>query len=75
MILDCTAVIILPDRLPKNVCALKLAYDAAVIQGIELSNTIRLSNYTFEIINNNINRRNFNLNKGILKCQDRMKKF
>jgi hypothetical protein len=25
-----------------------------VIQGLELSNTIRLSNYTFEIINNNI---------------------
>ena len=31
-----------------------VAYDAAVIQGLELSNTIRLSNYTFEIINNNI---------------------
>lgn len=31
-----------------------VAYDAGVIQGIELSNTIRLSNYTFEIINNNL---------------------
>ena len=31
-----------------------VAYDAAVIQGIELSNTIRLSQYTFEIINNNL---------------------
>jgi hypothetical protein len=31
-----------------------VAYDAGVIQGLELSNTIRLSNYTFEIINNNI---------------------
>ena len=31
-----------------------VAYDAGVIQGIELSNTIRLSQYTFEIINNNI---------------------
>ena len=28
-----------------------VAYDAGVIQGLELSNTIRLSNYTFEIIN------------------------
>jgi len=31
-----------------------VAYDAAVIQGLELSNTIRLSQYTFEIINNKI---------------------
>jgi hypothetical protein len=31
-----------------------VAYDAGVIQGIELSNTIRLSQYTFEIVNNNI---------------------
>jgi len=31
-----------------------VAYDAAVIQGIEMSNTIRLSNYTFEIINNHL---------------------
>jgi hypothetical protein len=31
-----------------------VAYDAGVIQGIEMSNQIRLSNYTFEIINNNI---------------------
>lgn len=31
-----------------------VAYDAGVIQGIELSNTIRLSHYTFEIINNNL---------------------
>jgi hypothetical protein len=31
-----------------------VAYDAGVIQGIELSNTIRLSQYTFEIINNNL---------------------
>jgi hypothetical protein len=31
-----------------------VAYDAAVIQGLELSNTIRLSNYTFEIINNHL---------------------
>jgi len=31
-----------------------VAYDAGVIQGLELSNTIRLSNYTFEIVNNNI---------------------
>jgi hypothetical protein len=31
-----------------------VAYDVGVIQGIELSNTIRLSNYTFEIINNNL---------------------
>ena len=31
-----------------------VAYDAGVIQGLELSNQIRLSNYTFEIINNNI---------------------
>jgi hypothetical protein len=31
-----------------------VAYDAGVIQGLEMSNTIRLSNYTFEIINNNI---------------------
>jgi hypothetical protein len=32
-----------------------VAYDAGVIQGIELSNTIRLSAYTFNIINNKIN--------------------
>jgi len=31
-----------------------VAYDAGVIQGLELSNTIRLSNYTFEIVNNNL---------------------
>jgi hypothetical protein len=31
-----------------------VAYDAGVIQGLELSNEIRLSNYTFEIVNNNI---------------------
>lgn len=31
-----------------------VAYDAGVIQGLELSNTIRLSNYTFNIVNNNI---------------------
>ena len=31
-----------------------VAYDAGVIQGLEMSNTIRLSNYTFEIVNNNI---------------------
>ncbi len=31
-----------------------VAYDAGVIQGLELSNTIRLSNYTFELINNNL---------------------
>jgi hypothetical protein len=31
-----------------------VAYDAGVIQGLEMSNTIRLSNYTFEIINNHI---------------------
>jgi hypothetical protein len=31
-----------------------VAYDAAVIQGIELSNTIRLSAYTFNIVNNKI---------------------
>jgi hypothetical protein len=31
-----------------------VAYDAGVIQGLELSNTIRLSQYTFEIINNHI---------------------
>ena len=31
-----------------------VAYDAAVVQGIELSNTIRLSAYTFNIINNQI---------------------
>jgi hypothetical protein len=31
-----------------------VAYDAGVIQGLEMSNTIRLSNYTFNIINNNI---------------------
>jgi hypothetical protein len=31
-----------------------VAFDAAVVQGIELSNTIRLSSYTFEIINNKI---------------------
>ena len=32
-----------------------VTYDAGVIQGIELSNTIRLSAYTFNIINNKIN--------------------
>lgn len=31
-----------------------VAYDAGVIQGLELSNTIRLSNYTFNIVNNNL---------------------
>jgi len=31
-----------------------VAYDAAVIQGIELSSTIRLSSYTFNIINNKL---------------------
>lgn len=31
-----------------------VAFDAAVVQGIELSNTIRLSAYTFEIKNNKI---------------------
>jgi len=31
-----------------------VAYDAAVIQGIELSNTIRLSAYTFNIVNNKL---------------------
>ena len=31
-----------------------VAYDAAVIQGIELSNTIRLSTYTFNIVNNKL---------------------
>jgi hypothetical protein len=31
-----------------------VAYDAGVIQGLEMSNTIRLSNYTFEIVNNNL---------------------
>jgi hypothetical protein len=31
-----------------------VAYDVGVLQGIELSNTIRLSQYTFELINNNI---------------------
>ena len=31
-----------------------VAYDAGVIQGIELSNTIRLSAYTFNIINNKL---------------------
>ena len=31
-----------------------VAYDAGVIQGLEMSNQIRLSNYTFEIINNHI---------------------
>jgi len=31
-----------------------VSYDAGMIQGLELSNTIRLSQYTFEIINNNI---------------------
>ena len=31
-----------------------VAYDAAVVQGIELSNTIRLSAYTFNIVNNKI---------------------
>jgi hypothetical protein len=30
------------------------AYDTAVIQGIELSNTIRLSAYTFNVINNKL---------------------
>jgi hypothetical protein len=30
------------------------AFDAAVVQGIELSNTIRLSAYTFNIVNNKI---------------------
>ena len=30
------------------------AFDAAVVQGIELSNTIRLSSFTFNIINNKI---------------------
>jgi hypothetical protein len=30
------------------------AFDAAVVQGIELSNTIRLSAYTFNIINNKL---------------------
>jgi hypothetical protein len=31
-----------------------VAYDAGVIQGLEMSNTIRLSNYTFNIVNNNL---------------------
>lgn len=31
-----------------------VAYDAAVIQGLEMSNTIRLSAYTFNIVNNKI---------------------
>jgi len=31
-----------------------VAYDVGVIQGIELSNTIRLSQYTFELVNNNL---------------------
>ena len=31
-----------------------VAYDVAVVQGIELSNTIRLSAYTFNIVNNKI---------------------
>ena len=31
-----------------------VAYDAGVIQGLELSNQIRLSNYTFNIVNNNL---------------------
>lgn len=31
-----------------------VAYDVGVIQGIELSNTIRLSHYTFELINNKL---------------------
>ena len=31
-----------------------VAFDAAVVQGIELSNTIRLSAYTFNIVNNKI---------------------
>ena len=31
-----------------------VSYDAGMIQGLELSNTIRLSQYTFEIVNNNI---------------------
>ena len=31
-----------------------VAYDAAVVQGIELSNTIRLSAYTFNIVNNKL---------------------
>lgn len=31
-----------------------VAFDAAVVQGIELSNTIRLSSYTFNIVNNKL---------------------
>jgi hypothetical protein len=31
-----------------------VAYDAGVIQGLEMSNQIRLSNYTFNIVNNNL---------------------
>ena len=31
-----------------------VAFDAAVVQGIEMSNTIRLSAFTFEIINNRL---------------------
>lgn len=31
-----------------------VAFDVATIQGIELSNQVRLSSYTFEIINNNL---------------------
>ena len=31
-----------------------VAYDAGIIQGIEMSNTIRLSTYTFNIINNKL---------------------
>jgi hypothetical protein len=31
-----------------------VAYDAGVIQGLEMSNQIRLSNYTFELINNKL---------------------
>ncbi len=31
-----------------------VAFDAAVVQGIELSNTIRLAAYTFEIVNNKL---------------------
>ena len=31
-----------------------VAYDVGVIQGLELSNQIRLSNYTFNIVNNNL---------------------
>jgi hypothetical protein len=31
-----------------------VAFDAAVVQGIEMSNTIRLAAYTFEIVNNKL---------------------